>query len=275
MLQFRLLVLFFASGLSAECFACLAGYRWNESTCGGGCVDGECSLPQFCSICSAGSISEQGAGECRPCDPGTFSSQPGSIFCRPAPPGWVSFPPFTAPTPCSAGSYQSSDSTCSLCDDGQFSSAGSQKCYDCPAGSYATTPVSGVCEGCGAGTYNSLRRQSSAAACLAVDPGFYAISHAVSPLSCPPSCRCPGGASQPEECPPFFWAAGGATACSPSVWLYVFVPSAVLFGVLVLSVVVLVLRGFFSPHTERRAVAEEDETSKLLKTPEKTVYMGL
>lgn len=245
-----MVVLFSGLGLATgECYPCFSG-SFNSGgalgrlNCSVSCLAGSCLLPQNCSVCRPGSFAENGASSCTPCSPGTVAPSFGSSMCSPVAPGYTSVYPFILTQPCPGGSREVAG-ICRVCAPGQYSPPASVRCFPCPAGSWSDVPSSS-CMLCPEGTSSSLMAQTTQAACMAVPPGYYALTGASAPLPCPPSYQCPGGTA-PLACLPFFSSTEGSTSCSPTVWLFLFVPGCVVFFVVASILLIMWLRGHFSP----------------------------
>ena len=92
-----------------------------------------------CSVCPAGTSSQNGSSACQACDSGTFSTA-GSDACYPSPAGFFAPAPGTALyLPCAAGSYSNlGANTCSYCPPNTLAppqSTSASNCTACPAGS--------------------------------------------------------------------------------------------------------------------------------------------
>lgn len=150
-----------------------------------------------CSICPAGTQSEQGDWVCTPCEKGKYSSSPKSEACQSCPPG------------------EYSDGTgftyCKVCQAGQFSNNGKDQygstgCMECPAGYYSTEGSSG-CTSCPAGHFTNS--PSGATTCTPASIGYYVGATNANSLPHLQQYECPIGSytSTPGQahctsCPP-------------------------------------------------------------------------
>jgi len=146
-----------------------------------------------------------GKNSCMPCQPGYYSSTPGSTLCTACPAGkyqniagskicnlcpvgtFAQGSGSVECTKCYPGTYQSNagSTTCNICPAGKFSpTIGAAACIDCPIGSaskitgakmcgtcsygtYSATPASLECTKCAAGTYQDTEGKSSCIDCPA------------------------------------------------------------------------------------------------------------
>ena len=240
----RLLVALSAYGQD-ECYPCFAG-TFNSKVISQNCSDcgrGSCTLPQNCSICSAGFFSGDGESQCTQCSPGTIAAQAGASMCERVSPGYTSVSPFEKAQACPGGSKEV-DNVCISCALGEYSPEASIHCLSCPPGSFSPKPCSS-CQLCPDGFYSSQAGQTSIQSCIPASLGMYALSGSRLQLACPSSFKCPG-ASAPIKCPFFFKSEPKSDSCSPSVWLFLFVPSVIISGCIMVILAILFLRGFFS-----------------------------
>jgi len=129
--------------------------------CGGGTFwkDGKCQL------CPIGKYLGPGLGyedECLPCNPGSYSKDPGASQCD----------------LCSEGTFNNAKgmSSCTKCSKGQQApDKGLTKCSPCPVGTYADEEGTGKCPDCIRGMFNPKEGQEKCQPCnkgeFAPDPG--------------------------------------------------------------------------------------------------------
>lgn len=94
--------------------------------------------------CPIGTFSEAGDGVCRPCQPGYYTLENGTVSCEPCPPGYMCKVPSESPKVCPRGSYTSciAQECCTPCPMGSYNlHSGSTRCIKCPAGTKCN-PVS-------------------------------------------------------------------------------------------------------------------------------------
>jgi hypothetical protein len=235
-----------------ECYACFPGFSGTSLAVNcSSCKLGSCTLPMNCTICPPGSFSSTNSSLfCEACGGeilfvclfvfffffsfsffspvNTFSSVAGSSMCTPTRLGYFADFPFTSEKPCPGGTIKS-ETGCVACSRGQFSPVASSQCYDCPPGSFSFSPPSSTCSLCPVGTFNPLNAQDSLTACKSVQQGYFSMRGSANQRICPQAYKC-SGKTLPTECLAFFDSAPGSASCSPTVWLFVFVPSTTITG---------------------------------------------
>ena len=209
----------YSAALAADsvslCSPCLPGTKGNNGT-------GFSGSDSACAECDPGRFSSQpGSLECKACDSGI--SKAGSSFCtlcpagkteynnecRDCPDGWYAYYGGSECSECVAGRYASpSKDECLLCPAGKFGNASEQSsedaCFECPLGKYSVTPGSTVCMDCAPGKKgddNVQLRAKESIACVDCDAGRF--SSASGAQDCQP---CEGGVSNNgssfcESCP--------------------------------------------------------------------------
>ena len=125
------------------------------------------------------------SNDCKSCEKGFYSSEPGSSVCEPCIPGRFSMSGATKCTICEVGKSQSETnaSFCTSCPVGYFQSTEeATNCVACPAGQFTGLEVSSACTACTAGRFQDAGGQSRCIVCAA---GYFAnTSHMTSCYAC-------------------------------------------------------------------------------------------
>ncbi|PAA66978.1 hypothetical protein BOX15_Mlig005822g1 [Macrostomum lignano] len=180
---------------STNCTQCPAG-TWSNAgsasctTCPAGTFAKQGST--ICTPCPAGGWSNAGSASCTECPDGTFASQPGSTNCNPCPAGTLTysessrdrFTSFIVCGPCWAGTYsREGESECKMCGPGRWSNAGSASCELCRPGTFQPYQSSNKCKDCPGGTYSNEYGSEFVESCKSCDLNF-ALSHRTGMTHC-------------------------------------------------------------------------------------------
>ena len=173
-----------------------------------------------CSTCEAGSYSSAGASSCTQCTAGSYSSA-GASSCTQCTTGFSAdgAASCTGWTSCDAGykktaGTSTSDTTCTQCPAGKYSSAGASSCTQCPAGSYSgagserCTLYAGTCENGTLITQSSRTQENHCGSC---ESGYYMNQKECTP--CQAGSYSSAGASLCSSCLAGSYSSAGASSC--------------------------------------------------------------
>jgi hypothetical protein len=161
------------SKASVECYSCGNGFIASSDH-------------TQCIACSQGTYFEY--GKCIECPLGKYSYETNSTQCIECPDGQYTLSTgSTRCLTCASGKYIQStkfnSTDCLLCDVGKYSEQGSDRCIDCPIGSYSGNKASPFCSFCPSGTFSNI---PSTSRCKSCSPGKYAQnSNSSSCTQCP------------------------------------------------------------------------------------------
>ena len=174
--------------------------------------------------CAAGSAAAAlGASQCTPCSGGSFQSSQNATGCVRCDPGSVCPPGVSAPQPCKSGSFGnvthlSDQSQCLACLPGMWCSVGAVAAEPCNSGSFSPSAGQERCSLCGEGRFSST---VGSTACSVCPNGTYSESRGQGQcIPCPYQLSSPAGAAECSVCAESFYlvkeAAPGALRAAPS-----------------------------------------------------------
>jgi len=263
------------------CYHCPQGsYSSNETSpnCTKNCVAGECMDPFKCDLCPAGSFTNSTRSmTCTPCDAGYSARNMGSTSCSICSEGTYSSAGSAACYDCPVGHYASSpgSSKCDQCSPGEFSKERATICQKCGQGTYNSDYASGICTSCGSGFYSPNFGQISKDSCVTCPAGNYCPdSQTAYPVACPRNYFCKEGATAAMLCSPLYQSRPGASYCTPSMGFYLLI-----FGIVGLVAVTLVVVWRWFTTKQRSTPADPPqhlEIHRLIPKPrDGPVYNGL
>jgi hypothetical protein len=143
-------VLLFGLALASSISAACPPGRYNDTN--GNCLycpDGHHCATGVATKCPLGTYSNgryQEVTECKPCLPGDFADETGSVYCRRCPFGYKCPDAAQSPQKCPAGTFSYHPGTgavdCTTCPDGFYQTQeGSQACLKCPDGHFCMKKI--------------------------------------------------------------------------------------------------------------------------------------
>eukprot|EP00824_Muranothrix_gubernata_P023314 TRINITY_DN6154_c0_g1_i1.p1 TRINITY_DN6154_c0_g1~~TRINITY_DN6154_c0_g1_i1.p1 ORF type:complete len:1097 (+),score=203.08 TRINITY_DN6154_c0_g1_i1:311-3292(+) len=179
-----------------------------------------------CRPCDPGSYTDERAQVvCKPCPPGEDASMFGSIQCDPCRPGTFSFANGTSEClECAEGHFQNrfhqiscepcppgeanekiGQKTCVVCRPGSYSVGGQERCTSCMPGSYQDSSAQTSCQACPQNTTTATVAADSLLDCTCTE-GYYDPSGETGNacLICPTGGVCDGETTQPIAAPGFW-----------------------------------------------------------------------
>lgn len=206
-----------------RCYSCPEGYHSaagsvNKTSCKITVPEGTELVSGALSSCKPGyyragsrEITYGGSLSCSACPAGKYARGYNNTSCSTCEAGTVSSAGSSSCTTCAAGTYAAAgSSSCTPCRAGTYSGRKAGSCTQCRAGQYSAANSSS-CSNCAAGTYSSAGSSS----CTRCAAGTYALNGASACTKCPAGQYSLGGTSSCTQCSAGSVSSAGSSSCSP------------------------------------------------------------